>query len=299
MSLHEQRPVSDPDLEAPDLGFKAGFGFYLGIIAAGITAVAGILADASTAAVLATAPGTVTAVMLIVFIVGDQLRGFPERLGRRRRRRLVCYLPTAAFAAVMVVPAYAPLEYTARFTVTTLAFVLITGATALGVSQMAKNRYVAAMTDNEPVAAWTYQPSGYDVGEYAFTVGMAVMIVGGLAMAVAGGWFYGLFVAGYGALLLLSNHLDLEGKWGTEFEPDERWNPPRLEAHGAGLVREHSHTKKFVPWDAIDGVELTDDELVLERRWRTIRCDRSAIDDPEAVLRGIEGARVYHNRQRP
>ena len=62
-----------------------------------------------------------------------------------------------------------------------------------------------------------------------------------------------------------------------------------LRAYEAGLVVDPpsslalSH-RRLRPWAQFTGIRLTPVELVLERRWRpAIRCDRTAIDDPEEI----------------
>jgi len=107
-------------------------------------------------------------------------------------------------------------------------------------------------------------------------------------MVALGNWF-GLFWAGYGLLMTVATWPNNDFPW-FEFD-SQRWNPPELRVHEAGLVVEKPFGQTLVPWDAIASVELTDDELRLERRWLDIRCDRSAIDDPGAIVAAIETAR--------
>ncbi|ELY44298.1 hypothetical protein [Natronorubrum sulfidifaciens] len=289
MATHDRQPEPAPTVADPDLAFKAGFGFYLGVLVAGLTAIVGVLTDAATATILATAPSTLTAVLLLVFIFGHRLRGLPERIGQSRRRRLVCYLPAVAFAGVFVVPAVTSLESTARLGTLAIALSLLSGAVAVGVSRMARNRYVAAMTPDESVTTWTYHHAGYRTSEWVVTGGMALLVVAGLALVWNGSWI-GLLWAGYGLVFVLSSRFGWFDTW-YDIDPSGRWGAPSIHAHVAGLVLEQSFATKLIPWAAITDVSLTDDELVLERRWLDIRCDRAAIDDPEAVLDGIKRAR--------
>lgn len=289
MTSHDPRSVSAPSIPAPDLGFKAGFGFFLGVIVAGLTAIAGVVVDATTATVLATAPSTLTAVLLFVFIFGHRLRGLPERIGQSRRRRLACYLPAAAFAAVVVLPAVSTLESTTRLSVLAIASSLLSGAVAVGVSRMARNRYVAAVTPDEPVVSWAWHDPRYGANEWV-SLAMAVgLVLAGVGSIAAGNWI-GLLWAGYGSVVLLANRFDWGDDW-VDFDASERWSVPEIHAHAAGVVLKRTYKRTLVPWASITGIELTDNELVLERRWLDIRCDRSAIDDPEAVLEGLERAR--------
>ncbi|MFA9425403.1 hypothetical protein [Natronorubrum sp. A-ect3] len=289
MTSHGPQSVSAASTSTPDLGFKAGFGFYLGVTIAGFTAIAGVVTDAATATILATAPSTLTAVLLLVFIFGHRLRGLPERIGQSRRRRLACYLPAVAFAAVLFVPAITPLESTARLSVLAVVSSLLSGAVAVGVARMARNRYVAAMTPDEPVVSWAWHDPRYGANEWVVIVMSVGLVIAGLGSIAAGNWI-GLLWAGYGSVALLANRFNWGGDW-VDFDASERWNAPSIHAHAAGVVLEQSFATKLVPWAAITDISLTDDELVLERRWLDIRCDRAAIDDPEAILEKLKRAR--------
>ncbi|SIR77925.1 hypothetical protein [Natronorubrum thiooxidans] len=289
MATHDRQSGPAPSVSEPDLGFKAGFGFYLGVIIAGATAIAGVATDATTATILATAPSTLTAVLLLVFIFGHRLRGLPERIGQSRRRRLACYLPAAAFVAVLFVPAITSLESTTRLSVLAIASSLLSGAVAVGIARMTRNRSVAAVTPDEPVVSWAWHDPRYGANGWASIVMAVGLVIAGLGSIAAGNWI-GLLWAGYGTVVLLANRFDWGGDW-VDFDASERWSVPEIHAHAAGVVLERTYKRTLVPWDSITGIELTDDELVLEHRWLDIRCDRSAIDDPEHVLEELERAR--------
>ena len=301
MASHGRRSIPEPAGDELDLGFKAAIGFYLGIIVAGLATVAGIVADASMAAILATAPSTVTAVLVLTLIFGDQLRGLPERIGRSRSRRLGCYLPAVAFASMLVVPAFVPLEYSARLTTVTIAFTALTAAVAVGVARMGRNRYVAAVTADEPTATWSWQNARFHDGVWNVltTVGALFLIVGGLVGIYTGGTT-GIWFLLYGGFWLFMQWSETNGWFETDgWDGSKRWGANDLRAHETGIVLDRAHQRKLVPWDAVDDVRLTDDELVIERsRWLDIRCDRSAIDDPETVLEGIQRARERAERSR-
>ena len=69
-------------------------------------------------------------------------------------------------------------------------------------------------------------------------------------------------------------------------------NPRAFRATEAGLVVEHPLQRRFRPWSAFDGYELTDDALVVRSvaRWRpSHRCDRTDIEDLEAVVAALDG----------
>ncbi len=286
------------EVSEPDVGFQAGFGFYLGIVVTGVVAIAGLLADAGTAALLGILPSTVTAVAIVGHIYASRTRGLPERIGRSRWRRLGCYAPAAAFTAVLLTAGVTPIDATGRFVVLTVAAAALAGVSGFGLERMAKNRYVDALTGDEPAATWTWQRSGGWTGEPAYTVIMALMVLAGLVSVWQGQWYLGPFWVVYGVAMILSRHYDL-----YDLDETDRWNPPEIRVHEAGLVVDRSFSKEFVPWGAIDGVRLTDDELVVERHRFgldssvfDLRCDRSAIDDPEAVYEALERARERATR---
>ncbi|WP_226040210.1 PH domain-containing protein [Natrinema sp. DC36] len=297
MSSHERR--ARLEIDEPDIGFQAGFGFYLGIVATGIVAIAGLLAGASTATLLGVLPSTVTVVAIVGHIFAKRSHGLPERIGGTRWRRLACYAPVVAFTAVLVGSAFTPIDATGRFVVVTIVVAVLAGVSGFGLERMAKNRYVDALTADEPVATWTWQRSGGWTGEPAYTVIMALMILAGVVSVWQGEWLLGPFWIIYGAVMILSRRYG----W-YDLDETDRWNPPEIRIHEVGLVVDRSFWKRCIPWETIDGVRLTDDELVVERRRFgfdssvfDLRCDRSAIDDPESISEALERARVRAERR--
>ncbi|QSX01177.2 PH domain-containing protein [Haloterrigena alkaliphila] len=297
MTSHERRPTLE--IGEPDIGFQAGFGFYLGLVAAGVATIVGLLADVGTATLLGVLPSTVTVVAIVGHIYARGARGLPERIGRSRWRRLGCYAPAGAFTAVLLTAGITPVEATGRFVVLTVAAAVLAGVSGFGLDRMAKNRYVDALTADEPAATWTWQRSGGWNGEPAYAVIMAVMILAGVVSVWQGEWYLGPFWIVYGVVMILSRRYG----W-YDLDETDHWNPPEIRAHEAGLVVDRSFWNEFVPWETIDGVRLTDDELVVERRrfgldssLFDLRCDRSAIDDAEAVLEALERARGRADRR--
>ncbi|NUC73296.1 PH domain-containing protein [Haloterrigena sp. SYSU A558-1] len=287
MASHERRPALEFD--EPDTGFQAGFGFYVGLVAAGVAASAGLLAGASTATLLGILPSTVTAVAIAGHILTRRARGLPERIGRSRWRRLACYAPPIAFAATLAAPLVTSIEATGRFVALMLVVTLVTGVTAYGVDRMARNRYIDALTADEPTAVWTWRRTGLTAGGIVFGACLVITIGGGLYSTIAWGLSVGPFMVFYGLIFLLQWY-GIGGDW-HNFDQNEQATPPTIRAHEAGLVVERSVSSTFVPWDDVADVRLTDDELVFERRWLDLRCDRAAIDDPEATFEGIQRAR--------
>lgn len=298
MTLQNRRGDSTSPDDGHDIGWRAGIGFYFGLVVAGFATIGGIAADASTATLLATAPSTVTGVLLLTLVFGDRLEGVPGRLGQDRLRRSIWYLPAVVFAAVPLGSWLAQISLSSQLVVTSVGFAIITVAIGIGLSQMARNRYIAAVT-GEPTVEWTWQTTRFDgPGWSIVTVGSGVLFVlAGLQAAFSEGGS-GARLLGYGSVLLLL-WVGQRREWGTFEQPeaDSRWGGATLQAHGAGLVVDRFNAK-LIPWDRIDAIELTDEELVIERaHWFDVRCDREAIDDPEGVLEGLESARAHNTRQ--
>ncbi|SFB70995.1 hypothetical protein SAMN05444422_101378 [Halobiforma haloterrestris] len=295
MSLEHGRPLADP--EPPDIGFQAGFGFYLGLVAGGFAAVVGAFADVAAVTLLGVLPTTVTAVTIVGHVLGKRAVGLPERIGRSRRTRAVPYLPAIAFGVVAFVPGVTALTVRTRHLVVTAIFALVVGVAGFGLERLCRNRYVEAVTADDPVVSWNYEPAGFLQGG-AWALLVALAFVAGVTSLVAGNAF-GLFWIAYAVLVIAWDRFDFGGngakRGGKRFSldtGDTDRTVGELRAHRRGIRLDRGRASKLVPWERISGVELTDDELVLERSRRfDLRCDRDAIDDPEAVLEGIERAR--------
>lgn len=287
----DRRPSPEVD-GGPDVAFSAGFGFYLAVLVAGGIALGAFATGATAATVLAIVPTAVVAVVLLTVLAGDRLAGLPVALGRSRRRRLLPFLPVGGFVGVLGASALGPLEASGRLVVVTIALTGLAGASAVGVATMARHRYVDAVTA-EPLASWTWQGPGFDDSPWGYVavVASTLLVFGGLGSLLYGN-VASVTVVGYGTFVLLFWLGNRRGwmDWGP-WDQKTRFSGVDLEAHDAGLVVDRFETK-LIPWDRIDDVCLTENELVLERRgWFDVRCDRDAIDDPEAVLEGIERAR--------
>ncbi|WP_306056380.1 hypothetical protein [Natronococcus wangiae] len=296
MSLEQRRLIADAD--APGIGFQAAFGFYLGLVVGGLVAFVGLLADVTTATLLGTFPTVVTAVTLVGHVLAKRARGLPERIGRARRWRLACYLPAAGFAAAALAPRGTPLESTGRYLAVTIGFGLVLGLAAFGLEQLCRNRFVEAITADEPAVTWSYRPASAFANAGIWVVLLFFVVAGGGA-SVATGDAFGLFWIAFGVVVAAWTWVlgkgDANGKkyYGTRFsfDVDSEAQRGELHAHEREIRYDQGRSRKLVPWEKISGIELTDEELVLERRFRTIRCDQSAIDDPEAVLEAIETVR--------
>ncbi|WP_255170331.1 hypothetical protein [Natrononativus amylolyticus] len=289
------------DVEPPDIGFQAAFGFYLGLTVGGSVVLAGVLAGATTATLLGAFPTVVTAVTIAGHLLARRARGLPERIGRARRWRFGCYLPAIAFAAAALAPRVISLEATSRYYLAAVGFAVVLGVAALGLERLCRNRFVEAVTADEPAAVWTYRPAGL-LARGVVWFPLAVFVLAGGAASVAAGSPVGLLWIAIGVLVVAWIWFDVEGsargkKYGgkrysadTSSASDAQWG--ELRAHERGIRYDRGRASKLVPWESVSGVELIDDELVLQRRFRTLRCDREAIDDPEAALEAIQRLRA-------
>ncbi|USZ71076.1 PH domain-containing protein [Natronosalvus halobius] len=267
-------------LEVPDIGFRFGFGAYVAaILTATVTAAAG-LAGVTGTTVLALAPGTVTVGVIGGGILAGQYHGLAERLGRRRWLGVQCSLPALPFVGL----ALTPFVTNVGASVAGVAILGVIGIVLAGllVAAMATNRYVDAVTSDEPAVAWTWAKAG--VLRRELVIGVGFLLVG-LGSFYSGDRTFTVLWGGHGLFWLVAGYSS------SLFDADSV-STPTLAAHEAGLVVDRGFTKRLLPWEAITGVEITADELVIERDWRSLRCRRDAIDDSESVAATLEGLRT-------
>ncbi|WP_312911021.1 PH domain-containing protein [Natronosalvus caseinilyticus] len=268
------------DLEVPDIGFRFGIGAYVAAVLTAAVTTAAVLAGVTGTTVLALAPGTVTVGVIVGGVLAGRYRGLAERLGRRRWPSVPCSLPALPFVGL----AFAPFVTDVGANVAGVAIVGAIGIVLAGllVAAMATNRYVDAVTSDEPVVAWTWAKAG--VLRRELVIGVGFLLVG-LGSLYAGDLTFAVLWGAYGLFWLLAGYSS------SLFDADSV-STPTLAVHEAGLVVDRGLTKRLLPWAAIAGVELTADELVIERDWRSLRCRRDAIDDSESVAATLEALRM-------
>ncbi len=292
MSLEHRRPVTSAG--QPDLGFQAAFGFYLGLVAGGLVALVGLAADVTTATLLGSFPTVVTAVTLVGHVLAKRSHGLPQRIGRRRLLRLACYLPAVGFAAAAVAPSVTSIGSDARYLAVTILLTVVVGVTAFGLERLCRKQYVVAITADEPTVVWTYQPASM-FSNPDFWMPMLAFVAMGLSASLATGSVIGLLWIAFGVLIAVGSWMitvgDTNGKqyYGTRFslDVDAKKQQSELRAHERGVRHDAGRSSTLIPWEKISDIRLTDDELVLGRRFRNLRCDRDAIDDPEAVYEAL------------
>lgn len=285
----ESRSAVDVDaleVDEPDIGFQAAIGVFCGIVLADVVTTMLALAEADAATLLGTFPSAGTAGIIVGLLVSRRARGVPERLGASRRRWIYGLLPAAAFGVATLVALFVPalrgaVAAAAFFSAVALA---LSGLLVVG---MARNRYVDAVTDDDPAVTWDYQPAGLLRVEPV--IGTCFLLFG-LVQVYWDGWTFAVFSILYGVFMLVSAFG--KDRWVDDWETRNA-NSSELAVHDTGLVKSRGRSKTLVPWNEITGARSTGEELVidLDGRFRTIRCDRTAIDDPEAVLEALESRR--------
>ncbi|WP_207586611.1 hypothetical protein [Halomontanus rarus] len=287
IETRESRPAVDVDaleVDEPDIGFQAAIGVFCGVVLAGVVTTMLALAEADTATLLGTFPSAGTAGIIVGLLLSRRARGVPERLGASRRRWIYGLLPAAAFGVVTLVALFVPalggaVAAAAFFSAVAVA---LSGLLVVG---MGRNRYVDAVTGDDPAVTWDYQPAGLLRVEPV--IGTCFLLFG-LVQVYWDGWTFAAFSILYGVFMLVSAFG--KDRWFDDDWESTNMNSSELAVHDAGLVKFRGRSKTLVPWDEITGVRSTDEELVidLDGRFRNIRCDRTAIDDPEAVLEALE-----------
>lgn len=302
----ERVPPLPETLETPDAGFMAAAGAYVAavLVAGSITVAAAVGASAAT--LVGSIPSAATVGLIAGGIVSSFVTGLPERLGRRRRRLAVMFVPSVAFAAIAL-GALSLSSLPRSAAVGAGVGAVVTLIVALAVATMAQTRYARVMTPEEPrVTTPLLKPNR---GLYWIAFGVCclgviavVLATGDLAQArsvwTVGMW--GLIALYQGAMLRLGfersdqgDRLDrLPGSEWFASAADVQWLPT-LRIHEAGFVVEQPIRQRFVPWTAVGSVRLEPDELVIERhRGFDVRCHRTVIEDAERVQGEIERVRT-------
>ncbi|WP_174811882.1 hypothetical protein [Salinadaptatus halalkaliphilus] len=279
------------------VGLQATLGIYVGAIATGLVAIGLAASGVSSGVLLSTLPTVFTAGLLVGALYAWHRPGFARRLGGWRGRRSCCVVP--AVVLVGLGTGLWQLEV-----VTAAWYVLPVGVAAVAVAgagwelaAIGHDAYIDSVVD-APVVRWDWRPAGTDIGMVAVGLGFgAVGLVATVFLDVTAILLV-LFALMFLFQALAPDSLRSDSVWKPFVFP---WVPHddqlgdgvrgELQATRPGLVvapsMKPSH-RTLYPWNRITDLRLTEDELVLERRFRpAIRCERDAIDDPEAVLETI------------
>jgi hypothetical protein len=259
---------------SPDQGFRIAFGVYAGVIAASVALVGVLLAGVWSAGVLS-AVGFATLVVASVLggvAVGRWDHG-PERAGGSVLRNLLM-LPGAVLIVGSGVAWVLDAVLLAIASVLLGSLALAVGAT---VTMMCRTRYVVALCgDSTPEATWVAEASQPARRLRFFVVGLVLLA------AMVGIFADLVFDLGITSLMPMVGGLGGALLGGT-------LRSDTLHAYEAGIEIERPINRGFLTWDQIGGYRLTEEELRIERPWRMdYRCDRSAIDDVDAVVDTLE-----------
>lgn len=267
-------PLQFDSLDPPDTPYALVFGLYVALLAApALVGVAALSVPLGPAGLYVAFLAAVTGVTVAVTWLVGRWRGFPERAGGSRLSWLFPVLG-APVAGAYFLAAFGggPLPSGVAFVgvfAATLAMIL-----GVGVRAMSRNRYTAALVDDEPVtceweAGWPRRARLAAVG-----TGVALITVGLLALAdlLPGGplvEYAGLAGYAVGPALLSVGR------------------PWTYRATAVGLERRLPVVRSIDRWDELAGFEETESALVIRRAawWRpSIRCSWDEIGDRDAVV---------------
>lgn len=301
----ERAPPFPEPLETPDAGFMAATGAYVAavLVAGSITVAAAVGASAAT--VVGSIPSAATVGLIAGGIASSFITGLPERLGRRRRRLAVTFVPSVVFLAVAL-GALSLSSLPQPVAVGAGVGAIVTLIAALAVASMARTRYARAMTPEEPTATVPLLNPNRDL--HWIGMGVGCLGVGGAVILATGDLFRAGLVFGIWGVIALHEGAVLRsgfrrvdradrsdrfpGSGWFASAVDVQWLP-KLRIHETGFVVERQIQQRFVPWTAVGGVRLSPDELVIERRRGfDVRCHRAVIEDANRVQREIERVRA-------
>jgi hypothetical protein len=258
----------------PDQGFRLAFGVYAGVVAAGFALVGSLLAGVLSPVILSLIGfGTlVVGVVVGAAVVGRWAHG-PERAGGSVLRNLFM-LPGAVLVLGSGVAWVLDALLLAIASVLLGSFGLALGAT---VTMLCRTRYVAALCgESTPAVTWVAEASRPAKRLRFFAVGLVFLA------AMLGIFADLVFDLGITSLMPMVGGLGGALLGGT-------LRSDTLRAYESGIEIERPINRGFLTWDQIGGYQLTDEELRIERPWRMdYRCDRSEIDDVDAVVDVLE-----------
>lgn len=295
--------TTDRDVEV-GVDVQATVGLYVAAVAVGLATVLAAVAGLSTDELLALVPTGFTGGLLCGATVARVAPAVAVRIGERRWPTVVCWLPALGIAGGAAA-LYATGTTAGWIAVPAGGAVVGIGIAGRLVALSARDAAVGTSIDTgEPVASWPWHHSGTHAG---MTVGGLALFALGAAITVGSGFDRPPVRLFFAAVLCIAVG------WGPTVSipapggertllsiPALEYDRADVRAYETGLVIEPRIVptyRRFVPWDRITAVRSTDEHLVLERRFRpAIRCDRSAIDEPERVVDAIETVRETNAR---
>lgn len=277
----------------PGVGFQAAAGIYVGALATAVVSLGLVVAGVSSSGLLSTIPTVFTAGLVAGALAAWARPGVAAELGAQRWRAVETTLPPVVLGCVALGLArfgsVSPDWHLIPVGIATVVSIIV----GWELAAIAHDTYVETVT-GEPAVSWRWKKAGVDVTGLGIAV--SILAVGAALASVVDGRSVMLFVVaipflaqGLGPVLPTDpREMTVPTYYGMTFEVDvSDYARSELQAYDAGLVIDPAMKPSYrtlVPWERITDVRLTADELVVERQWRpAIRCDRSAIDDPEAV----------------
>lgn len=274
----------------------AAVGLYLAVVAIGVVSLVSAAVSASGEVFLTSVPTALVAGLLGGIVLTRVRPELVRRLGAWRWRTVALCLPALLLsggAIVLDAAAFMP-----EAGITLLFAVPAAGVALMGrvVALAAHDTYVGATTDDTPAVGWTWNQSGYNPP--MITAGSIAIVLAGI-LYVFTGFSGNTLRLGFVSLVCLATGwaptLRIPKPDGSTITllsiPDFDYVRGEIRACENGLVIEPRFKpsyRRVVPWGRITDVRLTERELVLERRWwPDVRCDRSAIDDVDAVTDAI------------
>ncbi|MFC3960192.1 hypothetical protein [Halovivax cerinus] len=324
--MHET-PASAPvgaTAEPPDVGWLAAVGLYVGVVLSAASVAVAAAAGVSAATIVGTLSTLFTFGLVAGALGAKGTPGLAERIGHGLPWLAVPFLAPVGFAAATVVVLETGVPDVAA--IGTGLGTLLAGSVGGALVGMARTRYARAMVSGDALATIDWVRTNQATVTAGWGVGL--LVLAGVPVLFQDGPIrtrfspHLLLMGTMFILMAWSSHARLtpngdksteEGRlrrflpdrarrsvFGQELRYDQEIDPwvtlNEIEFHPEGLVLSKPMQRRFVPWTAITGVTLTDDELRLERDgWLDVRCHRDVIDDPTAVVETIERLRSSRN----
>ena len=309
-------PSLPDDLDTPDVGFVAASGVYAAATLTGAFITAGAAAGAEVSTLFGGVTTTATAGLVLGSLLASRSEGLAERIGSSLRSRLLAFSVPVGFGALSLGALVSPLPVGAAVGAGLGA--LVTGLCGWGIASMGRSRYARAVVSDDPIL--TVPQLNPRQHWWMGGISVSSVLLGGsiLAMGVGSSEFAGFYLVAMGLVFLLFTVVMLYNRSrdedsrrrgrlpsrfgsGRSFDLGDPLDPehlPELRVHDEGIVTHSGGVeRRFVPWERVTDVSLSDDELRISiRRGLDLRCKRSAIDDPEAAAETIERVRSEAKR---
>lgn len=265
--------VSDTAPTLPDPQPDTTFGIVAGLYVAALVAPsAGALAwsafDVSLGLAAVVALGVGTAVLSVTTLVTTRVDGLAVLLGATTWRWALAAVPgVLTVAGLLVRPDLSPLSGTLLLSGV--------GCTASGsiLGLLSHTRYTAAMVDNDAIdAEWHARRSPtYRKRVGALAVGLVVAGFGAFGVSI----FLEQYRLRFAGQIMIPMAAGLAGAF----------KPTHYRTSTAGLETKSHANRTLVPWETFTGYRVTDEAIVVHRRYRllSVSFDREDVDTESVV----------------